>query len=690
MLKSLRSTLSKVALWRTLGASVCIAFGFAQSAIAQTTISLEAECTQVGEAWQYVTDANASGQKSLIVIGKYGYLPSSKVTDRIRFTFSLSQAENIYAFARILAIDTTRNSFYVRVDNGAWRLWSTPVASGYAWAPMLDSAFSLSAGPHTIDFTFREGDTRLDKLIISSSATAPADMGAPAVSCTSPSAAAVAKIQAVTQVVDADGNGMEAVMLDASTSIPAAGSSIIDYLWDIEGQPRATGVSPTVNLPLGTHPITLTVINANGATAARKTYVTVSAAQDANIWLEAEHAQVGGRWLITEDILASGARYAGAQVSALQAADDTISSFVRFETTIETPGAYLLYARVRATTAASNSFWVRLNGGDWKLFDVNQSPNFQWSKGKLADGTFSFTEGLNTIDFACRESGTQLDKIMIATDVATLDPAASVLGPLASNIDDTTTFTTYWLEAECAQVGSKWKQNNTEADPSGGVSLIAQNVFEPNPDSLTNIDIVRFNFHISTTGAYYIYARALAPATNKNACWVRINGGAWFLWNGLKTASTFQWNWMRDRSFILTSGYNSIEIAYRDPGFYLDRLYVNNENVAPSGKGPQEGGCGVVSAVYDSNLVRSNPFILYPNPSSGQFALRFDPTTRSPRYTYVKAYTVRGQQIGEWKFDNLKSPEVMFDLSNRSAGVYFLRVEVDTPDQVYFLKVTKQ
>ena len=53
-----------------------------------------------------------------------------------------------------------------------------------------------------------------------------------------------------------------AVTLDGSGSTNAA-----SYSWDLPGSlPNATGVSPTVNLPVGNHTITLTATSASGNT----------------------------------------------------------------------------------------------------------------------------------------------------------------------------------------------------------------------------------------------------------------------------------------------------------------------------------------------------------------------------------------------------------------------------------------
>jgi len=65
------------------------------------------------------------------------------------------------------------------------------------------------------------------------------------------------------QVVDQDGNGSEAVTLDASASV-AGGSPIISYAWSSNGTSLASGVSPTVILAVGQYVIQLLVTDGNG------------------------------------------------------------------------------------------------------------------------------------------------------------------------------------------------------------------------------------------------------------------------------------------------------------------------------------------------------------------------------------------------------------------------------------------
>jgi peptidoglycan/xylan/chitin deacetylase (PgdA/CDA1 family) len=76
-------------------------------------------------------------------------------------------------------------------------------------------------------------------------------------------------------VVDSDGNGTQSVLLDGAASFDPDGA-IVSYTWREGGATIATGATPTVSLAVGTHNISLTVVDANAATATDFVTVTVN------------------------------------------------------------------------------------------------------------------------------------------------------------------------------------------------------------------------------------------------------------------------------------------------------------------------------------------------------------------------------------------------------------------------------
>ena len=128
-----------------------------------------------------VTDAAASG-------GEYISQPTGAInmdpndddnaTDigLLTFNFTLSQTGLTQFWALIRAATNDNDSFYVRIDGGAWIQYNNiPSGSGnFVWDDVHDSANenmsierTLDAGNHTLDILFREADTQLDRILIS-------------------------------------------------------------------------------------------------------------------------------------------------------------------------------------------------------------------------------------------------------------------------------------------------------------------------------------------------------------------------------------------------------------------------------------------------------------------------------------------------------------------------------------------
>ncbi len=82
--------------------------------------------------------------------------------------------------------------------------------------------------------------------------------------------------------VDDDGNGTESVTLDGSGSSDSDGT-IVSYSWQEGGVEIATGVSPTVDLGVGVHTISLIVTDNDGLTDTDVVVITVSAEPVPNV-----------------------------------------------------------------------------------------------------------------------------------------------------------------------------------------------------------------------------------------------------------------------------------------------------------------------------------------------------------------------------------------------------------------------
>ena len=82
-------------------------------------------------------------------------------------------------WGRVIAPTDDDDSFWVRVDNGAWTDWNDITAgSAWHWANVTDDTNSdapvlagLSAGTHTIAVAYREDGAKLDRVLITNDLT---------------------------------------------------------------------------------------------------------------------------------------------------------------------------------------------------------------------------------------------------------------------------------------------------------------------------------------------------------------------------------------------------------------------------------------------------------------------------------------------------------------------------------------
>lgn len=76
-------------------------------------------------------------------------------------------------------------------------------------------------------------------------------------------------------LIDLDQNGSEQVTLDASYSNAKENTTITSYTWKKNDVEIATGIKPTVTLPIGVHTITLTIVTSNNFTKSANVTITV-------------------------------------------------------------------------------------------------------------------------------------------------------------------------------------------------------------------------------------------------------------------------------------------------------------------------------------------------------------------------------------------------------------------------------
>ncbi|SDK60614.1 Por secretion system C-terminal sorting domain-containing protein [Catalinimonas alkaloidigena] len=419
-------------------------------------------------------------------------------------------------------------------------------------------------------------------------------------------------------VSDADRDGVEAVTLDGSASSdPDGNQTISSYSWREGGQQIASGKTGTVSLAVGVHQITLLVTDQQGAQSTDQVTIDVRAVAPAPpptstaLWLEAECAEVGDAWRIKSSIDASNRGIVTRKGRYGHWPSDEAADRVRFNFSVNSSGTYHIFGRIRAMTSNRNSFWVRVDDGDWRLWEMPVNKEYDWYE--KDGGAVRLSAGAHTIDIGYREPNTNLDKLYISTS----DAAPSGLGgtaPACGTPPSTEEPELVWLEAECGDVGTQW-QTGTSSEASQGVYLFSSTYgFLPSGQASRR---VRFTWEVSEEGTYYLFGRVLSLSANRNSFWIRVNEGRWEKW-GLPHNDEFQW--VEQGRVALQAGENTLDIEYREPYTYLDKLCVSSSAATPTGLG-QEGDCATDVDVRQPTLppATAQPGVmaasLFPNPA---------------------------------------------------------------------------
>ncbi|NJO01595.1 MAG: hypothetical protein HC880_07810 [Bacteroidia bacterium] len=154
---------------------------------APALLSLEAECAQVGGGWTTVkNEAAASGASYVVFNNGVAYAPPADVAaNQVRFSFNLNAPGAYYLFARIRALSSSDDSFWVRINNGPWFSWSGGIAinNHFNWNRYPANPLNLPAGANTLDFAYREDGTQLDKIILNTQNQIPVGLGQPSGNC---------------------------------------------------------------------------------------------------------------------------------------------------------------------------------------------------------------------------------------------------------------------------------------------------------------------------------------------------------------------------------------------------------------------------------------------------------------------------------------------------------------------------
>ena len=412
-----------------------------------------------------------------------------------------------------------------------------------------------------------------------------------------------------------------------------------------------------------------------------------------NFWLEAECTPLEGTGYVTaRDYTASSGRYVTVPRGEEGLFDDPADGFLRYAITVggavDSAASLAVYGRLRTILPAVEYVRVRLNGGEWvtspSLLFV--ADTFAWQPPVTLTGLI---RGVNTVDVALTDEGTELDKLLMTTsavlptgtgqeatnctaDELNLPPVAIAqalpeggTAPLEVLLDGTYSFdddgliesytwtwddggtatgaaptvtfgagtytvtltvtddfgatgtndviirvdgvtaepdslpqTAFWLEAECAAVGSAWSTIQDLAVSGGQAAVVRGAGATAAPPTDLPANRLRFTLRQVLAGSYHLFARIDAPDNRSDSYWVRVNDGPWIAWaSGMRQGAGYQWNGYPAGPIELEDGVNFIDFAFREAGTVLDKLHLNQTGKTPLGFGAVATNCSLVEEV---------------------------------------------------------------------------------------------
>jgi hypothetical protein len=121
---------------------------------------------------------------------------------------------------------------------------------------------------------------------------------------------------------------------------------------------------------------------------------------------------VGESWDILSDAQASNGKYVMVKpgVQSISQAPTDSASAILIPFSVDTSGTYSVFARLNCPTANDDSYWVKMDDGEFQLNNGLVTSGWEWRK--FNDN--ALTEGEHTLTIAYREDGAKLDKIAIS------------------------------------------------------------------------------------------------------------------------------------------------------------------------------------------------------------------------------------------------------------------------------------
>jgi hypothetical protein len=141
------------------------------------------------------------------------------------------------------------------------------------------------------------------------------------------------------------------------------------------------------------------------------------------------------------------------------------------------------------------------------------------------------------------------------------------------------------------------------------------------------------------------------------------------------------WGWVSKFDYDLTAGNNTLDVAYREDGALLDKLYLTKDGDTPTLLGNGASNCSGLNVKEQTN--ETAQIIMYPNPASDVLSIYLPKKENKP--TILSVYNTNGSLV---KTITGKNGENRVDIKILNTGLYFMVFNIN--NKVYTRKFVKK
>ncbi|HLP05117.1 MAG TPA: sialate O-acetylesterase [Paludibacter sp.] len=140
----------------------------------------------------------------------------------------------------------------------------------------------------------------------------------------------------------------------------------------------------------------------------------------------------------------------------------------------------------------------------------------------------------------------------------------------------------YYFEPECSELGTNWNLITDKTASNNSYVTIKAGMNNTTEVSADSANTINFNFNARSDTTFYVYARVYCTTLKSDSYWFKMDNGSFEYVNGLPKSA---WTWAKIKSYDLKAGKHTLAIANGEEGARLDKIYISNVDIAPTGMG---------------------------------------------------------------------------------------------------------